>query len=52
MKKFNNEFLNRQVGDLRSTQKEAINGLQLRQKPLKIDFQKLFLTLSEIFYYF
>ena len=33
VKKFNNEFLHRAVGDLKSKQNEAINDLQLRWKP-------------------
>ena len=32
MKKFNNEFIHKEEGDLRSTQNEAINDLQLSWK--------------------
>ena len=32
MKTFNNEFLHREVGALRSTQNEAINDLQLTRR--------------------
>ena len=35
-KKINNEFLHRYIDDLRSTQIETINDLQLRRKPLKV----------------
>ena len=52
MAKFNNEFIHRQVDDLRSRQNETVSDLQLRWKPLKSNFQKLFLIVSKIFYYF
>ena len=46
MKKFNNE-----LGNL-SRQNKAINDYHLRWKLLKSNFQKLFLMLGKIFYYF
>ena len=52
MKKYNNEFLNRYAGDLRSRQNIAIYDLQILWKPLKSNFEKLFLILGKIFYYF
>ena len=52
MIKFNNEFLQRQVDDLRSRQNGTVSYLQLRWKPLKSNFQKLFLIVGKIFYYF
>ena len=50
--KFNNEFLHRQADDLRSKQSEIVSDLQLRWKPFKSNFQKLFLIVSKIFNYF
>ena len=52
MKKFNDQFRNRQMKDLRSKQNKNINDYHLRRKPLKINFQKSFLILGKIFYYF
>ena len=52
MIKYNNEFLHKQVDDLRSRQNETADDLQLRWKPLKNNFQKLFLIESKIFNYF
>ena len=52
MKKLNNEFLQRWMGDLRIRQNEAVNALQLCWKLLKINFQNLFLVGGKIFDYF
>ena len=52
MKKSNNEDLCRWIGDLRSKENEAINVLPFCCKPLKNDFQKLFLIGGKIFHYF
>ena len=47
MIKFKNEFLHRLVDDLRSRQNEIMSDLQLRWKPLKSNFQKLFLIVGK-----
>ena len=52
MMKFNNQFRHILMVDLRRRQSKAINDHHLRWKSLKINFQKLFLMLSKIFYYF
>ena len=52
MKKSNSEFFHRWMDDLRRRQNKVINDLQLRRKPLKSNFQKLFLKLGKIFDYF
>ena len=52
MKKFNNHFRHTEVVDLRRRQNKTINDHHLRWKPLKSNFQKLFLILGKIFYYF
>ena len=52
MIKFNNEFLHKQVDDLGSRKNETVSDLHLRWKPLKSNFQKLFLLVSKIFNYF
>ena len=52
MKKSNNQFLQKWIGDLSRSQNEAINDLQFCRKTLKSNLQKLYLMLDEIFYYF
>ena len=47
MKNFNNEFLQKQTGDLRSRQNKVVNDVQFCWKPLKSDFQKSFLILGK-----
>ena len=48
MKKSNNEFPHRWIDDLRKRQNEAINALHVCWKPLKSNFQKLFLKRDKI----
>ena len=52
MKKSNNKFLHRWIGDLKSKLNEAINALQLCSKPFKSNFQKVFQIKGKIFDYF
>ena len=52
MMKFNNKFRHTLVVDLERRQNKAINDHHLRWKPLKSNFQKLFLILGKIFCYF
>ena len=52
MKKSNNGFPRRWIGELKSRQNKTINVLQFFWKPLKSNFQKLFLIGGEMFNYF
>ena len=52
MKKFNSQFLRTQVGNLRSRQNKAIKNRHFRCKLLKSNYQKIFLKLVKLFYYF
>ena len=47
MNKSNNGFLHRGVNDLTSKHKENVNYLQFCWKPLKSNFQKIYLLLKK-----
>ena len=51
-KKYNNEFIHKWKGTLKSRQNEAMKDLQLCWKPLKSNFLKIFLVGGKILNYF